>query len=146
LPTKRTAIQDGFRQTTRQGVWMLSEPITSVNLSGMPTGEITSSAAPVSEKFRTVQSIAPLPNEIFPNFSSRRRGAVLCSSTAWSSAGRDDLSQTRTHCHLFPKYWGLLWIFGARMTPRERKDMPWLIAAFVVVILIILGGIAFSWR
>jgi hypothetical protein len=32
------------------------------------------------------------------------------------------------------------------MTPRERKDMPWLIAAFVVVILIILGGTAFSWR
>ena len=49
--------------------------------------------------------------------------------------------------HLFPNAGGY---YGgnveARMTPRERKDMPWQIAVFVVVILIILGGTAFLWR
>jgi len=83
---------------------MPSESIRSVKFSGMPTGEVTSSAAPVSEKFRTVQSIAPPPNEIFPDFSSRRRGAVLCSSTAWTSAmSRLDFTANVVHCHLFPK-------------------------------------------
>jgi hypothetical protein len=54
--------------------------------SGMPTGEVTSSAAPVSERLRTVQSKAAPPNEILPAFKNRRRGAVLCSSTTWTSA------------------------------------------------------------
>jgi len=83
------------RQTTRQGIWMWSESIRSVKCSGMPTGEVTSSAAPVSDKFRTVQSMAPPPNCNLPDFNSVRRGAVLCSSTAWTSAmNRDDVVQT----------------------------------------------------
>lgn len=32
------------------------------------------------------------------------------------------------------------------MTPRERKDMPWLMAAFAVVILVIVGGVFFRWH
>jgi hypothetical protein len=48
---------------------------------GYAEGEMTSSAAPLSEKFRTVQSMAPPPNEILPAFNSRRRAAALCSST-----------------------------------------------------------------
>jgi hypothetical protein len=36
---------------------------------------------------RTVQSMAaPPPNEILPAFNSLRRGAILCSSTSWTSA------------------------------------------------------------
>jgi hypothetical protein len=31
------------------------------------------------------------------------------------------------------------------MTPRERKDMPWLITAFAVVILVAIGGALFYW-
>jgi hypothetical protein len=29
------------------------------------------------------------------------------------------------------------------MTPRERKDMPWILAAFAVVILVMIGGAIF---
>jgi hypothetical protein len=32
------------------------------------------------------------------------------------------------------------------MTPRERKDMPWLIAAFAVVIVVIVGAVVSHWR
>src|SRR5258708_17678611 len=31
------------------------------------------------------------------------------------------------------------------MTPRERKDMPWLITAFAVVIVVAVGGALFYW-
>src|SRR5258707_6340886 len=47
----------------------------------MPTGDSTSSAAPTSDRLRTVQLIAPPPpKEIVPAFRTRRRGAALCSS------------------------------------------------------------------
>jgi hypothetical protein len=72
---------------TRHGRWLWSASTTSVKRSGIPTGELTSSAAPVSEKLRIVQSMAaPPPNEILPDFNNRRRGDVLCSSTTWISA------------------------------------------------------------
>jgi hypothetical protein len=31
------------------------------------------------------------------------------------------------------------------MTPRKRKDMPWLITAFAVVIVVAIGGALFYW-
>jgi hypothetical protein len=31
------------------------------------------------------------------------------------------------------------------MTPRERKDMPWLITALAVVIVMAIGGALFHW-
>jgi hypothetical protein len=33
-----------------------------------------------------------------------------------------------------------------RMTPHERKDIPWVFAAFAVVIVVIVGAAFFSWR
>jgi len=32
------------------------------------------------------------------------------------------------------------------MTPRERKDMPWLLAALAVVIVVIVGAAFFRWH
>jgi hypothetical protein len=52
----------------------------SVKRSGMKSGVTTSSAAPVSERFLTVQSIPPPPNSIVPAFNMRRRWATRCSS------------------------------------------------------------------
>jgi hypothetical protein len=33
-----------------------------------------------------------------------------------------------------------------QMTPRERKDMPWLLTGFAFVIVIIIGGSVFWWH
>jgi hypothetical protein len=44
--------------------WLAS--ITSLKWSGNADGGSYVGAAPVSEKFRTVQSVAPPPNELFP--------------------------------------------------------------------------------
>src|ERR1035437_1727006 len=46
----------------------------------MPTSDVTSSAAPVADRLRTTQSIAPPPNVIDPAFSTRRRGTRRVSS------------------------------------------------------------------
>src|ERR1700739_933675 len=46
----------------------------------MPTSDVTSSAAPVVDRLRTTQSIAPPPNVIDPAFSTRPRGARRVSS------------------------------------------------------------------
>src|SRR6202022_1851020 len=48
----------------------------SVKRSGIKSGVTTSSAAPVSEKFLTVQSIAPPPNSIVPALRTRFRVAM----------------------------------------------------------------------
>jgi hypothetical protein len=56
---------------------MWSASIISVKCSGMPTGDITSSAAPVSEKLRTVQSMAPPPNEILPGRDDQEARGVV---------------------------------------------------------------------
>jgi uncharacterized membrane-anchored protein YhcB (DUF1043 family) len=32
------------------------------------------------------------------------------------------------------------------MTPRELKDMPWILAAFALVVLIIVGAAFFRWH
>jgi len=32
------------------------------------------------------------------------------------------------------------------MTPRERKDMPWLLAALAAVIVVIVGAAFFRWH
>ena len=66
-----TPIRFSLRQTTVQARCVPSAWMNRVNRSGMPTGLLTSSAAPVSEKLRTVQSIAPPPNSMVPAFSTR---------------------------------------------------------------------------
>jgi hypothetical protein len=48
-----------------------------VNCAGIPSGLVTSSAAPVSEMFRTVQSIEPPPKWMCPPFSTRCLVAIL---------------------------------------------------------------------
>jgi hypothetical protein len=50
-----------LRQTTRQAWCDPSAGRTSVNWSGMPTGLVTFNAAPVPDRLRTVQSMAPPP-------------------------------------------------------------------------------------
>jgi hypothetical protein len=45
-------------------------------LSGMPTGLVTSSAAPIFDMLRTMQSIAPPPNSIVPAFKTRWRANI----------------------------------------------------------------------
>jgi hypothetical protein len=75
-----TPIRHSLRQTTRQGGLRPSDGTIKVNLSGMKSGVTTSRAAPVSEMLRMVQSITPPPKLIDPALSTRRRGAVLCSS------------------------------------------------------------------
>jgi hypothetical protein len=32
------------------------------------------------------------------------------------------------------------------MTPRERKDMPWILTAFAVVLVALIGGAIFHWH
>jgi hypothetical protein len=32
------------------------------------------------------------------------------------------------------------------MTPRERKDMPWLVAALAIVVFVILAGALLRWH
>src|SRR5438132_12308935 len=48
----------------------------------MPTGLVTSSAAPVADQFLMVQSIAPPPNSIVAAFRTRWRPLVRFSSMA----------------------------------------------------------------
>ena len=31
------------------------------------------------------------------------------------------------------------------MTPRERNDMPWILVALAIVIIVIIGGAIFGW-
>jgi hypothetical protein len=31
------------------------------------------------------------------------------------------------------------------MTPRERKDLPWILAAFAMLIVVMIGGAIFRW-
>jgi hypothetical protein len=61
---------------------------TSVNVSGTPTGEVTSRAAPVADRLRTVQVITPPPNEIEPPLRIFRRSDLRTSSTERSLKGR----------------------------------------------------------
>jgi hypothetical protein len=35
---------------------------------------------------------------------------------------------------------------GERMTSRERKDMPWVVTAFVAVLMVIVVGAFFLWH
>jgi hypothetical protein len=37
-------------------------------------------------------------------------------------------------------------IWRSGMTPRERKDMPWILVAFAVVIVVAIGGAIFRWH
>jgi hypothetical protein len=50
--------------------------MTNENSVGMPATLATSSAAPVSERFRTVQSMAAPVNAIVPTFNTRCLGVV----------------------------------------------------------------------
>ena len=60
----------------------LSDLMTSVNSSGMPSGLVTSRQAPSSEMFRTTQSIpAARSKDIVPDFKMRDRGVVRFSIT-----------------------------------------------------------------
>jgi len=58
---------------TRQGRDTPSEGITNVNSVGIPSGLSTASWAPLTLTLRTVQEIAPPPNEIFVPFSTQLR-------------------------------------------------------------------------
>lgn len=53
--SKRMPMRLSCRRTTTAGFDACSASITNVNRAGMPTGEVTSSIAPVAERFRTVQ-------------------------------------------------------------------------------------------
>ena len=64
----------------RHGFFKFSLGTHSVNRSGMNRGVTTSSAAPVSDMLRMVQSIPPPPNSMVPAFSFRWRGAIRFSS------------------------------------------------------------------
>jgi hypothetical protein len=33
-----------------------------------------------------------------------------------------------------------------QVTPRERRDMPWLLVAFAIVVLGIIGGVFLRWH
>ena len=57
-----TPIRFSLRQTMWHGRFNFSVCTTSVNRTRINSGVTTSIAAPVSERFRMVQSIAPLPN------------------------------------------------------------------------------------
>ena len=56
-------------------------------------------------------------------------------------------TQNANHCHLFPGRRPIVWgeTRRAGMTPRERKDIPWILAAFAVVIIVMIGGAIFRW-
>jgi hypothetical protein len=68
---------------TRHGKCRLSLGRTSVNFSGMPTGLATSSAAPLFDILRMVQSIALPPNLIVPALNTRFRWVVRFSTMIW---------------------------------------------------------------
>jgi hypothetical protein len=73
--------------TTRHRNLVASTSSAKVKASGISTGLITSSAAPVSEKSRTVQLIPPPPsNVIVPAFSTRCFGDFRSSSMAFNFA------------------------------------------------------------
>ena len=75
-----TPMRFSLRQTMWHGRFNWSDGTNSVKRSGMNKGVTTSSAAPVSEILRTVQSIPPPPNSIVPAFKVRWRGAIRGSS------------------------------------------------------------------
>jgi hypothetical protein len=79
---KLTAIACGVRRTIFALRCKPSASMRSTNWSGIPTGLITRSSAPVSEIFRTVQSINDLPplKTILPVFKTRRRCDLRFSS------------------------------------------------------------------
>jgi hypothetical protein len=41
--------------------------------------------------------------------------------------------------------WRLVWGETRRPGPRERKDLPWILAAFAVLIVVMTGGAIFRW-
>jgi hypothetical protein len=61
-----------------------------------------------------------------------------------------------SHCHLFPVFpdpfcscavCPILDLYKENeMTPRERKDIPWILAAFAVLIVVMIGGVIFRWH
>jgi hypothetical protein len=44
------------------------------------------------------------------------------------------------HCHLFATP------VQIAMTPRDLEDMPWILAAFALVVVVIVGAAFFSWH
>jgi hypothetical protein len=72
-----------------------------MNSSGILTGLATSRAAPVFERFRTAQSIAPPPNSMVAAFSVRRREAARFFSTLlshwWTEADMPRADAPRLH-------------------------------------------------
>jgi hypothetical protein len=64
-------------------------------------------------------------------------------------------TQNAGHCHLFPVFpdpfcscpvCAILNLYRENeMTPRERKDIPWILAAFAVLIVVMTGGAIFRW-
>ena len=78
---KRTPIRCAVRQATSQDRVRISGLTMSWKLSGIPNGLTTSRQAPVSDRFRIIQSVdAPAPGEIVPPLNVRCRGLVRCSA------------------------------------------------------------------
>jgi hypothetical protein len=71
-----TPIRRASRHTLRQWTRAPFADITNVNRSGMPNELGASSAAPASDKLRTMQLKAPPGNSISPPFKTRLRCAA----------------------------------------------------------------------
>lgn len=99
----------GCRQTTRHGRVMPSVVITKLNSDGIPRGLSTANAAPVADKFFTVQSIAPPSNSMVPAFKTRERNARVIVGTESGSV----LCRYRVRCQ------------GRMLSPPEdRSNVP----------------------
>ena len=78
--SKATPIRYPLRRTTLQGRCNPSPGTTNLNFAGMLIWLDTSSAAPVIDRLRIMQSTALLPNSIVPAFRTRWRNAIRVST------------------------------------------------------------------
>ena len=77
---KRTPIRCAERHATSQDRVKISGLMMSLKKSGMPIGPLTSKQAPVSERLRTVQSMAgAFAKQIEPPLNVRCRWLLRCS-------------------------------------------------------------------
>src|SRR6267142_253838 len=93
---------------------------TNVNFAGMPIWLDTSSAAPVTDRLRTMQSIAVLPNSIVPAFMTRWRDAIRVSTM---KSRRPQGSKELIRCGLSQDHIGVIRWNRNRAGPyAARKD------------------------
>lgn len=83
----------------RQDREISSEGMTRTKSCGMPSGLSTSSSAPETVRFRTVQSMAAPPKAILPAFSTLFRGVDLFSAIATvSTKGQSTFFSAASPC------------------------------------------------